>query len=913
MRFCFIVLLLLNSSYFAIAQEKFILKGTVLSQFSKTAIDGTRLELEENGISFFCNSNGVFVFSHSFQGDYILKISAKGFLTKRIPIVLNQNILDVGVVFMEEDYSTDKSDNLIAITDTELADDEGETISTGLLQSTKDIFLRRAAFDFGQAFFRVRGYDSNQGEVLINGTVMNKFTDGRPQWNNWGGLNDVTRNQEYTNGLEASSYTFGGILGNTNIDVRPSGMRPGVRISSSMSNRTYVGRIMATYNSGKLEKGLSYSLSGSRRWAKEGDISGTLYDAYSVFASIEYSLNKNNAFSLTGILASNRRGRSSAITEEVYELVGSKYNPYWGNQNGKIRNSRTRKIVEPILMFNHFYEGKAFNLTTSILYEFGEQSKNRLAYFNAPNPDPTYYRYLPSFYINSPIGANFISANQAKNGFIAEPQLEWNELYSANVNPENNGKAVYVLQSDAVKSKQISVSTVGNFKINSKNSVDFGYSYRKLKSHNFARIEDLLGADFHDDVDAFSNTQNDIEGQIEKKENSIVGYNYNVLASQWKSFIQFKREARNWKGFFSTTYGQTTYQREGLFKNERFLENSQGLGEKLSFSNYGLKLGGLYKITSRHWFGVNSAYILRAPFVQNVYINPRENQLTVPNITNEKITSIDANYLIRLPKLRGRITGFYSRFQNTTDVNFFFVESGLGSDFVQEVLTNMDKLHKGLELGLEYELSSAVKLSTAINIGHYSYANNPNVSINFDTSGSENNLISTEGNVDLGKTGIKGYRLAQGPQTAISLGIEYRDPKYWWVSATTNYLADNYVNISTITRTQSFLLNPETGEKFVNATNENVSAVLTQNRLESTYLLNLVGGKSWLLKGKYVSLFGSINNVFNTSFKTGGYEQSRNGNYGALEGDNLSGSPSFGPKYWYGFGRTFFLNLAISI
>ena len=45
--------------------------------------------------------------------------------------------------------------------------------------------------------------------------------------NNWGGLNDVTRNQEYANGLEASDFTFGGILGNTNIDTRPSGLRPG--------------------------------------------------------------------------------------------------------------------------------------------------------------------------------------------------------------------------------------------------------------------------------------------------------------------------------------------------------------------------------------------------------------------------------------------------------------------------------------------------------------------------------------------------------------------------------------------------------------------------------------------------------------------------------------------------------------
>jgi len=73
-----------------------------------------------------------------------------------------------------------------------------------------------------------------------------------------------------------------------------------------------------------------------------------------------------------------------------------------------------------------------------------------------------------------------------------------------------------------------------------------------------------------------------------------------------------------------------------------------------------------------------------------------------------------------------------------------------------------------------------------------------------------------------------------------------------------------------------------------------------------------VGGKSWLKNGRYISIFASINNAFDTVFRTGGYEQSRNGNFGQLQQDSLRDNPSFAPKYWYGFGRTYFLNLAIS-
>ena len=138
---------------------------------------------------------------------------------------------------------------LITLTDSDLLEDESISMTSGMLQATKDIFLNRAAFDFGQAFFRVRGYGAENGIILLNGIPMNKLGDGRPQWNNWGGLNDVTRNQVFSHGLQASDYSFGGILGTTNISTRPSSFRKGIRLSSSASNRTYAGRLMATYSS----------------------------------------------------------------------------------------------------------------------------------------------------------------------------------------------------------------------------------------------------------------------------------------------------------------------------------------------------------------------------------------------------------------------------------------------------------------------------------------------------------------------------------------------------------------------------------------------------------------------------------------------------------------------------------------
>ena len=504
-------------------QQSTTISGHVQERGTNVPFHNATIAIQGTSQEFFTDENGDFIMESTLSGEHTVVIAALGFVTGRFIVFLEGIPIDLGKIFLEKDITQEKTDNLITLTDGDLLDD-GEAISgaSGLLQSTRDIFLNRAAFDFGQAFFKVRGYDSGNGNVLLNGMPMNKFFDGRPQWNNWGGLNDVVRNQEFTNGLLPNPFTFGGILGNTNIDMRPSGLRPGIRVSSSASNRTYRGRLMATYNSGLGENGLAYTFSASRRWAKEGYVEGTLYDAYSFFGSLEYRLNTKNSLALTGILARNRRGRSAAITEEVFDLVGNQYNPYWGEQKGNIRNSREREVFEPIFFFNYFLRTKKLEWTTGIGYQIGSNTRGRLGYYNAPNPDPTYYRYLPSYYINSSIGADFINASLAKEGFLRNPQMQWEQLYVAN--RANNGKAAYVQYSDVGNDNQITLSSSAQYRPNENIFAGGGVNIRTLNSENYAEIGDLLGATFLEDTDTFSGTLNNVNGNLAKTEGEIFNY-----------------------------------------------------------------------------------------------------------------------------------------------------------------------------------------------------------------------------------------------------------------------------------------------------------------------------------------------------------------------------------------------------
>jgi outer membrane receptor protein involved in Fe transport len=64
------------------------------------------------------------------------------------------------------------------------------------------------------------------------------------------------------------------------------------------------------------------------------------------------------------------------------------------------------------------------------------------------------------------------------------------------------------------------------------------------------------------------------------------------------------------------------------------------------------------------------------------------------------------------------------------------------------------------------------------------------------------------------------------------------------------------------------------------------------------------------IKTKTLGLFASVNNVLDSKYKTGGYEQARN-NFRQLNQD-VSRNALFGNKYFYGYGRTYFVNLYFS-
>ena len=221
------------SIFTAFAQQT-IIKGSVKDGISFEPLPEVSVTIEETKQTATTDARGAFVFSANVPlGEQVLRISKVGYVTKRYPIIVNES-RTVNITDMTLELDTASSQDLFTITlsDDELNDDtSGSDNISGLLSSSLDVFQRTAAFEFSSSFFRMRGLDSENGSVLINGIEMNKIYDGRPQWSDWGGLNDMLRNQELTSGLTPSAYNFGGVLGTTNMNTRASLFRKGGQIT----------------------------------------------------------------------------------------------------------------------------------------------------------------------------------------------------------------------------------------------------------------------------------------------------------------------------------------------------------------------------------------------------------------------------------------------------------------------------------------------------------------------------------------------------------------------------------------------------------------------------------------------------------------------------------------------------------
>ncbi|WP_419869112.1 carboxypeptidase regulatory-like domain-containing protein [Chryseobacterium sp. CT-SW4] len=869
------------------------------------------VSLSQTNTTISTDPIGYFQFVDLQSGHYSVILGKPGFETKIVEFNITEGEKTKDLSSIQLNYGAAPEAGVIVIDDSEnYSEGEGSGMqpTVGLLSSGKDAFQNAAAFELGAYWFRPRGNDNRFSQVLFNGVSMTKNEDGRPDFSNWGGLNDVIR-YPYENvpDITPSEYTFGSLGGVVYYNTKASHYKKQNSISYSLTNRSYLHRILATYSSGLSKKGWAFTFSGSRRWGDRGIIDGVYQDAYAYFGAIEKKFNDKHSMNLTGFGSPTYRASNSPNTQEVYDIMGKNYNSYWGWQDGEKRNSRIRKVFEPVFQLTDYLKiGKNSNWINTLSYQFGSDARSRLDWFHAPDPNPTYYRKLP--------GYGLLTTEE----FIAQSQLDWNSLYHANyLNlKDSDGKpkgAVYTVVEDVSRDKTLNFASHFDSQVQDNWKLNINFNYQHFSSDNFRRVKDLLGASFAYNLNAFNNdTPYNIDNpNVEVRKGERTQYSYQLTGNQYTANISSEIDIDQWNVTVSAFSSYTETQRNGHYRSgiRRFQNHSKGKSSVYGVLNAGLKGKIVYKINGRNFLVYNGAFFSLAPALNEIYINPRVGDFLTPGVTSQIVSSNDLNYIMRGSILKLRISGYYTTIHNATEISRYYIDvadSSSGntlSTLVNEAMSGVNKRYMGIELGMDVKITPSINATAAAGIGEYTYTNNPEVSTLDDLNGFRGTDI-------WGKANVKNYKVAGSPQKAFSFGLKYNSPQYWWIGASVNYLMDQYLDFSALNKTPYMYTDHTTGDPYEEASPELIKQLTAQKKFNNQLMLNANAGKSFLL-GKYrMGVSISVNNILNNrNYVTGGFEQGRNVNFLNILNDFQKAYPTFGPKLWYDRGLTFFTNI----
>lgn len=905
----FVFLLLSSANAFA----QLSVEGVVRAKSTGEPLPEVLVELLGQQTTTSTNVNGEFSLKLNAAGKYQLKFSHPNYAMQIVEFVGTEavGVTKLGDIILEQHkQAVDETSEIVerqyvdidefVISSDDLDAEASAQPISGILQSSKDVFVSAAAYSFSPARFQMRGYQSEYTDVYLNGISTNDLESGFGSWSAWGGLNDATRQQLVTNGLAPADFAFGGLGGATYINLRPSDARVQTKVSYAATNRTYNHRIMVTYASGLMDNGLAISMSASRRWAQKAYVPGTNYDAWGLFLGIEKKLNNQHSLSITMLNAPTKRGMQGVSTDETKQLTGNNfYNPNWGYQNGEIRNAKVRNQQKPIVLLNHYWTpSERLKITSTIGMFLGTYQTTALNWYDAQDPRPDYYRKLPSYWAgNTPqtVVDNYTEAFAHNSDFS---QVNWNAMYQVNYNNStaNGTRSKYIVENRITDSRHFALASVVNWRILPNLQIDGGVNLATYLGKNYKRIDDLLGGDHWLDIDQFAErdfgpgdlVQNDLDNpnRLVKKDD-IFGYNYNAHVNNGEAWAVANYLSDYIEAYVGANYSFTQFYRHGNMRNGRFPEHSKGDSRKNNFHNFGVKGGATWKINGRNYINANLAYLTRAPYFRNSYIAVRTSDITIQGMTSEKIVSADLNYILRAPRVKMRLTGYFTKFMDQQNCRSFYDDNG--QTFVNFAMKGIDKVNQGLEIGAEVQATAALTVSLAASLGAYQYKSRPTATVTKDNLGTVLQEAQT--------IYIKNFFEPNTPQTAANIGLNYAAPHYWYFGVTYSYFDQIYIDFAPGKRTTDVLQGYDA--------NDPVRQEITrQKSVDGAGLLDLSIGKSFRFAHKYnLNLNLQVANVLNkTDFRTGGFEQSR------YPKDELT-SDKFPPKYFYAFGRTFYLTV----
>ena len=813
------------------------------------------------------------------------------------------------------------SETAFTFTEAQLGEDDDMSQNVSIINSNSNIYASEVGYLFSPMRFRYRAFDQKYNEIYINGTPINDLETGQFRYSWVGGLNQQTRNMESAMPFEGNRFSMPGMGGSNNYNFRPASMPAGHRLTLSGANRNYTLRGMYTFNSGLNNKGWAFSANVTYRWASEGYVEGTFYNSLSYFFGVEKVFG-DGQHSLSLVTWGNPTERASqgAGTDEMYWLANDRYyNPYWGYQNGKKRNSRVVNDYSPTAMLTWDWTiDHNTKLTTSLLGKYTMYQSTKLNYNNADNPHPNYWKNMPSSYYD--VWDDTDEANRTPQALEdwnraytfwtsskANRQINWDRLYYSNNQAAAQGQdAIYYIQAKHNDALTLTLASTLNKQLKKNMLWNVGIMASTNKGMHYQTMEDLLGATTYHNINTYAlgtydRNSDEIQYDLNHR-NAIIGegdrfgYDYNLFVNNAKAWTSFSHDWGILHYTIAGKIGYTSMQRDGKMRNGLAVNNSYGKSGVAQFLDGGVKLGTSFNLGRGNTLTVGAGYETRAPQARTAFASPEINNDYVTNLKNEKVFSAEIGYQLQTSWLHANINAYYSYLTDVTDwQNYYFDDI---NSFSYVSLTNIKKVYSGVEAGLRFKVTSSFDINLIGQISEAKITNNSNVRYMNSTSAQYTDEIVYN----------KDMRDAGTPLTAASLGLSYHKGG-WFIDLNCNYYDRIYLSYSPSYRYASTLDTRQnvTGNIYDNDGNVLPSAV-EQAKGKGGFMVDGSIGRSIYLKRGSLSINLMVTNILNNqNLCTGGYEQSRSDytNSGNIRAYRFSKNP----MKFYAYGTNGMLNI----
>lgn len=819
------ILFFFLSSQFVFSQGGEI-KGTLKDESTGETIVGATV-LVSNGKGVTSDINGNFSIKIDSAGQYSITISYVGYDAQTIkvkvgtkPVVINVSMRNKTLNEVEVVADVAKiRETPIAfsnISAKQIKEELGTRDLPMVLNSTPGVYATEQGGGSGDARVSIRGFDQRNVAVMVDGIPVNDMENGQVYWSNWDGLSDITQTMQVQRGLGASKLAIASVGGTINIITKGIDSKFGVGIKQEVTSfglyKTSFG-----FNSGQLKGGWGITVAGSRKWGT-AYADATFDDAWSYFFKVQKRF-KKHLLSVSANGAPQSHGQRSdklplayyseklardlnINVDSVYQFSGTnafqyyttatqgergiKYNPNWGELNGKNFNDKINFFHKPQFNFSHFWTpNEKLSVSTVLYMSIGKGGGTGIKGTVDRDSTTGQLNFQNAYEINTTSALTSYSATEHPS--------------NAYIRASNNNHIWYGL-----------IST-WNYKINKNISSLIGIDARYYKGSHYQSVYDLIGGGY-----AIDNSNKNVPGGAPygtKRVGDKVSY-YNDAIVMWGgAFGQVEYKKNKWSTFITATISETAYQRIDYFRKKDLVLPDTTIAQVLGYGNtytyngvtytpdspeaktsttkrkwflgYTFKGGANYNINDHQNAFVNLGYLNMAPRFNVVFDNSNKAFL---HPKNQKVYAIEGGYGFHNSKFATNINLYYTLWKNKPPSYTPTVPDLINGGVLSYNINALDALHKGIEFDFIYKLMKNLDVEGIASFGDWK------------TISGEKVYVTNEEGIVQDSVDFSAINVHVGDAAQIQIGgsIRYEIVKNLYIKPRFTYFAKNYANFDPI-------------------------------------------------------------------------------------------------------------------